>query len=61
MTYTTEDTKLFECAYCGALVRARIIPEKCKECGKSSFLTHYSDLKDDNIDRPKEKDYVDEN
>jgi len=37
------DYLLYECAYCGALIRARIVPDKCPKCGHASFLLKAKD------------------
>jgi Zn finger protein HypA/HybF involved in hydrogenase expression len=50
MNQTTPVDRLFECAYCGSLIRSRIVPVKCDTCGKSSFLIHDPDSKDSKED-----------
>jgi uncharacterized OB-fold protein len=45
-----QDARVFECVYCDALVRSRIVPNKCEKCGHESFLIHALPLKDSNED-----------
>ena len=55
MTLTTQDDRLFECAFCGALKRSRIIPIKCESCGHESFMIYDpgSEIKKDDKEEKK--------
>jgi uncharacterized OB-fold protein len=53
----SDDTKMFECAYCGALKRSRIVPDKCEKCGHAAFFIFNPNRLDET---PKNNDKGDE-